>query len=160
MHIPQLRACFQTVCHTMAMLDAHSLSAEVDQLVWSTAAITKLKCCSKPSDVLKHWSNYREVLSTMSPMKCTHQTSVGTKSNELPPSVSAIFTKNVAYLRQRKQEIINDVPWLNIITGIYTWCWRWSSWWFWHTFVGQLAQMLHTNRNDHGNMCNYDIQWQ
>ena len=29
---PQLRACFQTVCHTME-LDAHSLSAVADQLV-------------------------------------------------------------------------------------------------------------------------------
>ena len=32
-HTPQLHACFQTVWHTMAMLDAHSLSA--DQLVFS-----------------------------------------------------------------------------------------------------------------------------
>ena len=33
-HTPQLHACFQTVCHTMAMLDAqYSLSAVADQLV-------------------------------------------------------------------------------------------------------------------------------
>ena len=32
-HTPQLHACFQTVCHTVAMLDAHSLSAVADQLV-------------------------------------------------------------------------------------------------------------------------------
>ena len=37
-HTPQLHSCFQTVCHTMAigdaMLNAHSLSAVADQLVF------------------------------------------------------------------------------------------------------------------------------
>ena len=33
-HTPPLHACFQTVCHTMAMLDAHLLSAVADQLVF------------------------------------------------------------------------------------------------------------------------------
>ena len=32
-HTPELGACFQTVCHTMAQLDVHSLSMVADQLV-------------------------------------------------------------------------------------------------------------------------------
>ena len=41
---PQLRACFQTVCHTME-LDAHSLSAVADQLVICVIIFVIGQCC-------------------------------------------------------------------------------------------------------------------
>jgi len=94
-HTPQLHACFQTVCHTMALLDAHSLSAVADQLVlpsWPRNVHLSLYSRNASQCAQSSYAVYEQWSSDSGPHR-PHDLYIGLQSiNHWRPTKHAVFT--------------------------------------------------------------------